>query len=99
MRTALFSTGQFDQMADEVVAVLAEVGYSALVNGHGLSFAGNGNLDNGSLVSPEQCLLDLDLTEGLLALWTAPVVPAPGDALARLRELERVLQRARAALG
>ncbi len=69
-----------------VERVLKAVGYSALVDGHALSFAGNGNLDNGSMVSPEQCLLDLDLTEGLTALWTAPTFPAPGDAVARIRE-------------
>lgn len=69
-----------------VERVLKAVGYAALVDGQALSFAGNGNLDNGSMVSPEQCLLDLDLTEGLTALWTAPVVPPPGDAAARIRD-------------
>ncbi|MFH0796020.1 MAG: trimethylamine methyltransferase family protein, partial [Candidatus Omnitrophota bacterium] len=65
---------------------LKAVGYSALADGHLFGFAGNGNLDNGSMFSPEQFLLDLEIMEGLDSLWTAPDVPPVGDTAARISE-------------
>ncbi len=65
---------------------LKAVGYAALVDEGAISYAGSGNLDNGSVISPEQYLLDLEITEGLLSLWATPTIPPPGDAVARIRE-------------
>lgn len=65
---------------------LKAIGYSALADQHAFFFSGNGNLDNGSMVSPEQALLDMDIAEGMAWLWTAPEVPAPGDAAQRLMD-------------
>ncbi|MBN1444841.1 MAG: trimethylamine methyltransferase family protein, partial [Candidatus Omnitrophica bacterium] len=53
---------------------LKAVGYSELADGHMFGFSGNGNLDNGSMVSPEQYLLDMEITGGLENMWTIPAV-------------------------
>ncbi len=65
---------------------LKAVGYAALVDDHALGYAGGGCIENGSTISVEQFLLDLEVGAGLDALWTAPVVPPPGDVVARLRD-------------
>jgi trimethylamine--corrinoid protein Co-methyltransferase len=65
---------------------LKAVGYAGLVDGHALHYVGNGNLDNGSMLSVEQYLLDLEVSEALGRLWGAPSVPAAGDAVERIRE-------------
>lgn len=65
---------------------LKAVGYSSLVDRHAIGLGGAGNLDNGSMVSPEQFLLDLEMGEGLDWVWTQPLVPPPGDAAARIRK-------------
>jgi trimethylamine:corrinoid methyltransferase-like protein len=65
---------------------LKAVGYAGLVDRHALSYAGHGCLDNGSMISPEQFLLDAEVLAGLDELSAAPVVPPPGDAAARIRE-------------
>ena len=65
---------------------LKAVGYAGLVDGHVLHYVGNGNLDNGSMLSVEQYLLDLEVGEALSWLWGAPSVPAAGDAVERIRE-------------
>ena len=59
-------------------------GYAALVDDGGFSYSGTGNLDNGSMLSPEQYLLDLDIMEALGELQTAPLIPAEGEVAARL---------------
>ena len=61
-------------------------GYAALVDRHWLSYAGNGCLENGSTLSVEQFLLDMEVMTGLNSLWTAPLAPPPGDAVERIRE-------------
>ena len=66
---------------------LKAVGYAALVDRHALHYQANGCLDNGSMSSPEQFLLDVEAFAGLDALWTAPVVPPAGDAAARIRDV------------
>ena len=65
---------------------LKAIGYAALVDRHSLGYPGNGCIENGSTISVEQFLLDLEIMAGLDWLWTAPVVPAPGDVVARLRD-------------
>ena len=65
---------------------LKAVGYAGLVDQHALWYAGNGCLENGSLISPEQFLLDIEVLAGLSELSAAPVVPTLGDAAARIRE-------------
>lgn len=65
---------------------LKAVGYAGLVDRHALHYVGNGNLDNGSMLSVEQYLLDLEVSEALGRLWGAPSVPAAGDAVGRIRE-------------
>jgi trimethylamine:corrinoid methyltransferase-like protein len=65
---------------------LKAAGYAAFLDEGVADLAGNGNLDNGSTVSPEQFLLDLDAMEGLDALRTAPAAPPPGEAVDRIRQ-------------
>lgn len=65
---------------------LKAVGFSALVDRYDLRLNGSGNLDNGSMISPEQFLLDCEMTEGLIATFTAPVVSPAGDTVARIRD-------------
>ena len=62
------------------------IGYAALVDRHAIGLACTGNLDNGSMFSPEQFLLDIEMAEGLDWGWTLPHVPAPGDAASRIQE-------------
>jgi len=64
---------------------LKAAGYAAFVDQGMLSFPGTGNLDNGSVISPEQFLLDLEIMQALDQLWSRPV-PAEDDVPARLRE-------------
>jgi len=66
--------------------MLKAVGYSALVDGGALSYAGIGTLDNGSMVSPEQCLLDWEVAEGMGWLLTEPEFDSKDDAFERIRE-------------
>jgi trimethylamine:corrinoid methyltransferase-like protein len=61
-------------------------GYAGLVNHQALAYAGTGNLGNGGILSPEQYLLDLEMIEGLQALWATPNFSPPGDVLERLSE-------------
>ena len=65
---------------------LKAYGYAGLMDKHTLYYAGNGCLENGSTISPEQFLLDLEVLAGLDALATFPVVPPEGDAFTRIRE-------------
>jgi trimethylamine:corrinoid methyltransferase-like protein len=66
--------------------LLKTVGYSQLVDENAVNYAGGGTLDNGSMTSPEQLLLDLEVTEGMAALTQQPVIPAEGEIMQRLRE-------------
>lgn len=66
--------------------LLKAIGYAALVDEHALAYAGGGTLDNGSVTSPEQLLLDMEILEGFGYLWASPVEPAEGEVLERLRE-------------
>lgn len=70
--------------------LLKAIGYAAFVDDHALGYPGHGTLDNGSVHSPEQFLLDLEVTEGLAHLWTQPQDPGD-DVVARIAEgtLER----------
>ena len=61
---------------------LKAVGYAAYVDAGAVSYSGTGNLDNGSVLSPEQLLLDMEIMEGLDRLWDAPTM---GGAAARIR--------------
>ena len=65
---------------------LKGVGYSMLVDEFIPGYCGNGCLDNGSMISPEQFLLDLEAQQGMDWLWAAPAVPPPGDAADRIRD-------------
>ncbi|OGV74262.1 MAG: hypothetical protein A3K19_14070 [Lentisphaerae bacterium RIFOXYB12_FULL_65_16] len=65
---------------------LKALGYAALVDKHWLSYAGGGCLENGSTISVEQFLLDIEVLSGLDSVWTTPVVASPGDAVERIRE-------------
>ena len=64
---------------------LKAVGYAAYVHDHVVYYAGNGCIENGSTISPEQLLLDMEALAGLDALGTRPVVPPAGDAAERIR--------------
>jgi trimethylamine:corrinoid methyltransferase-like protein len=66
--------------------LLKTVGYSQLVDDNAINYAGGGTLDNGSMTSPEQLLLDLEVLEGMAALTQQPVIPAEGEIMQRLRE-------------
>lgn len=66
--------------------LLKTVGYSQLVDHNALAYAGGGTLDNGSMTSPEQLLLDLEVSEGMMALTQAPLIPAEGEIRQRMRE-------------
>ena len=65
---------------------LKTVGYAAYVDAHFVRYPGTGNLDNGSVVSAEQYLLDLEVLEALAALWSEPPAPPAGEIVERLRE-------------
>ena len=65
---------------------LKGIGYANLVDRHALSYQANGCLDNGSMISAEQFLLDSEVFNGLDALSMAPDVPTAGDAAARIQE-------------
>ena len=66
--------------------LLKTVGYSQLVDDNAFGYAGGGTLDNGSMTSPEQLLLDLEVIDGLSALTQQPLLPAEGEIVQRLRE-------------
>ena len=66
--------------------LLKTVGYSQLVDDSAFAYAGGGTLDNGSMTSPEQLLLDLEVAEGMAALTQGPTIPAEGEVVRRLRE-------------
>lgn len=66
---------------------LKAVGYATLADDQIPRYEANGNLDNGSMISPEQFLLDLDIFSGLEALWTAPTATAAGESAARIRDV------------
>lgn len=68
---------------------LKSVGYASLVDGNVLHFVGAGNLDNGSVISPEQFILSQEIGDGLDWLTAAPVISPPGDAAERLAECIR----------
>ena len=61
---------------------LKAVGYAAYMDGGAVSVSGTGNLDNGSVLSPEQLLLDFEMMEGLDRLWDEPPM---GGAAGRIR--------------
>ena len=65
---------------------LKAAGYAAFVDRGMLSYPGTGNLDNGSVMSPEQYLLDLDIMEALHQLWSHPVDRRDDDTPERIRE-------------
>ncbi|MEN6402462.1 MAG: trimethylamine methyltransferase family protein [Armatimonadia bacterium] len=66
--------------------LLKAIGYAALVDHHALGYPGGGTLDNGSVTSPEQLLLDLEILEGFSHLWQAPREPEPGEVPQRLQQ-------------
>lgn len=66
--------------------LLKAIGYSQFVDDHALAYAGGGTLDNGSVTSPEQLLLDLEVLEGLDDLTRQSLVPPEQDVVERLRE-------------
>jgi len=65
---------------------LKAVGYAAYVDAHFVHYPGTGNLNNGSVMSAEQYLLDLEVLEALDALWSEPPTPPAGEVVERLRE-------------
>ena len=68
------------------------IGYAAYVDRFAISYSGTGNLDNGSVLSPEQLLLDLEVTEGLERLWAEPTWEAGEGPTAADRIREAVLE-------
>ncbi|MBI4024576.1 MAG: trimethylamine methyltransferase family protein [Verrucomicrobia bacterium] len=68
---------------------LKAVGYALLADSGAVGYAGNGNLDNGSMISPEQLLLDMEIFQGLDMLWTAPEASSSGDVVRRIGEVVR----------
>ena len=66
---------------------LKAVGYAALVDRGAISYAGNGNLDNGSVFCAEQLLLDFEVLGGLDCTFAAPEAPEADNAYERIRDL------------
>jgi trimethylamine:corrinoid methyltransferase-like protein len=66
---------------------LKALGYSAFIDRHAFYFVGNGCLDNGSMFSPEQFLLDMEMEHGMENLWTFPKVSPPGQAAERIAQI------------
>jgi len=66
---------------------LKGLGYANLVDRHMLQFQVNGCLDNGSMISPEQFLLDAEVFAGLDALTAAPTIPPANEAATRIRQV------------
>lgn len=66
---------------------LKAAGYAGLVDNHHLGYANNGCIENGSTLSPEQFLLDIEVSDALDRLFEAPVTPPAGDAADRIREV------------
>lgn len=63
------------------------IGYSSYVDANSFWYAGSGVIDNGSTISPEQFLLDLEITDAFNWLWTSPEVPIEeNDAFTRIRD-------------
>lgn len=60
-------------------------GYSLFVDNGAFGYSGTGNLDNGSVFSPEQYILDLEIMEALNHLMVAPRLPLPGDIVERIK--------------
>jgi len=65
---------------------LKAVGYAGLVDRNSLGYANNGCLENGSSISPEQFLLDIEVSDGLDQLSESPVVPPKSDAFTRISD-------------
>ncbi len=65
---------------------LKAAGYAAFVDRGSMIYAGSGNLDNGSMISPEQCLLDWEVMGGLDCLFTAPEFDFNDDVFGRICE-------------
>lgn len=55
--------------------VIKMVGYSAYVDANAFNYSGLGIIDNGSMVSPEQFLIDMEIMEAMNSLFTYPKVP------------------------
>lgn len=66
--------------------LLKTAGYAQLADQGAVSYAGGGTLDNGSMTSPEQLLLDLEIVEGLGCLTQQPLVPEAGEVVGRIAE-------------
>ncbi|MFH1476344.1 MAG: trimethylamine methyltransferase family protein, partial [Verrucomicrobiota bacterium] len=60
-------------------------GYSLFVDNGGFGYGGTGNLENGSVFSPEQYMLDLEIVEALNHLVVAPRLPLPDDIVERIK--------------
>lgn len=60
-------------------------GYSLFVDNGAFGYGGTGNLDNGSAFSPEQYILDMEITEALNHLVVAPRLPLSGDIVERIK--------------
>ncbi|MDO9542876.1 MAG: trimethylamine methyltransferase family protein [Kiritimatiellia bacterium] len=60
-------------------------GYSLFVDDGAFGYSGTGNLDNGSVFSPEQYILDLEIMEALNHLMVAPRLPLSGDIVERIK--------------
>lgn len=60
-------------------------GYSLFVDNGAFRYDGTGNLDNGSVFSPEQYILDLEIMEALSHLMVAPRIPGAGGAIERIK--------------
>jgi trimethylamine--corrinoid protein Co-methyltransferase len=65
--------------------LLKAIGYSELVDHHAFGYPGHGTLDNGSVHSPEQFLLDLEIVDGFMHLWQTPAAVEGDDVVERLR--------------
>lgn len=66
---------------------IKSVGYAALVDQGAISWAGNGNLDNGSVFCAEQLLLDLEVLEALDGTLTTPEALPADDLYDRVHDL------------
>ncbi|MBU0715861.1 MAG: trimethylamine methyltransferase family protein [Verrucomicrobia bacterium] len=65
--------------------LLKAQGYSLFVDNGAFGYSGTGNLDNGSVFSPEQYMLDLEIIEALNHLMVAPRLPLHNDIVERIK--------------
>lgn len=87
--TAVGGRGYISAKAPGLQAVferfLKARGYSLFVDNGAFGYSGTGNLDNGSVFSPEQYILDLEIMEALNHLMVAPRLPMPDGVVERIK--------------